>query len=112
MRTKNASKPFFVIVLLSLFIIFFGAPSLKHFLREPVLVEIDREEFEDLEFPRISFCPFEKSTESWIKGSEPDMLWIQNLCSKNSFEKVGWLSVLMIHARLRDFLVKGSQMCP
>ena len=106
MRTKKASKLFFVIILLSLFIIFFGAPSLKHFLREPVLVEIDREEFEDLEFPRISFCPFEKSSESWIKGSEPDMLWIQNLCSKSSFEKVGWLSVLWFIQYWDTYLLK------
>ena len=88
MRIRNASKIFFVLVLLSLFIIFFGAPSLQHFLREPVLVEIDREEFEDLEVPMISFCPFDRVSESWVKGSEPDMMWIRNLCSNDKFEKV------------------------
>ena len=88
MRTKNKSKIFFVLILFSLFILFFGAPSLQNFLREPILVEIDREELEDMEFPRVSFCPFERSSESWIKGSEPDMFWIQNLCTNDSFEKV------------------------
>ena len=105
MRFYIANKLFFIFVLFSLFIIFFGAPSLQHFLREPVIVEIDREEFKDLELPTISICPFEESSGSGIKRSAPDMFWIKNLCSNESFQKV-WRIKLFLVPQIRYYLLK------